>query len=121
MLQSATECYRVLQSITECYSVLQSVTECYRVLLSVSECCRVLQSVTAYYRVLQIITEYFRLIQSITDYYKVFLVHLRGPIFGLVFLGIIPKPKFHIKFRNTDPPPPYLGIIPKNNSFLLLP
>ena len=26
--------------------------------------------------------------------------------------------KFHIKFRNTNPPPPYLGIIPKKKQFL---
>ena len=29
--------------------------------------------------------------------------------------------KIHIKFRNTNPPPPYLGIIPKKISFLVLP
>ena len=40
MLQSVTDCYRVLQSVTECYRVLQSVTvlesvtECYRVFLA---------------------------------------------------------------------------------------
>ena len=34
MLQSITECYRVLQSITEYYRVLQTITEYYRVLLA---------------------------------------------------------------------------------------
>ena len=29
-------------------------------------------------------------------------------------------PIFHIKFRNTDPPPPYLGIILKIKQFFLL-
>ena len=56
--------------------MLQSVTECYRVL----------QSVIEYYRVLQSITEYNRVLQNITEYYRVFLAHLLGPIFGLVFL-----------------------------------
>ena len=37
MLQSVTECYRVLQSVTECYRVLQSATECYRVEQSFTE------------------------------------------------------------------------------------
>ena len=41
MLQSVTECYRVLQRVTECDRVLQSVTECDRVLQSVTECYRV--------------------------------------------------------------------------------
>ena len=50
----------MLLIVTECYRVLQSVTECYRVLQSVTEC---------------------------TKYYKVFLAHLLGPIFGLVFIG----------------------------------
>ena len=59
VLESIAECYRVLQSITEYYRVLQSVTECYRVLQSVTECCRV------------------------------FLAHLLGPIFGLVFLTFV--------------------------------
>ena len=31
MLQSVTECYRVLQSITEYYRILQNITEYYRV------------------------------------------------------------------------------------------
>ena len=60
MLQSITECYRVLQSITKCYRVLQSFTEFYRVL----------QSITEYYRVIQSITEYYRVLQSITEYYR---------------------------------------------------
>ena len=57
MLQSVTECYRVLQSVTECYRVLQSVAECYRV---------------------------YRVLQSVTECYRVFLAHLLGPISGLV-------------------------------------
>ena len=57
MLQSVTECYRVLQSE-------QSVTECYRLLQSISN----------------------RVLQNITEYYRVFLAHLLGPISGLVFL-----------------------------------
>ena len=36
MLESVTECCRVLQSVAECYRVLQSVAECYRVLQSIS-------------------------------------------------------------------------------------
>ena len=63
--------------------MLQSITECYRVLQSVQECYRVLQSITEYYRVLQSITEYNRAFQSIT---KTNLAHLLGPIFGLVFI-----------------------------------
>ena len=31
-------------------------------------------------------TEYDRVLQSITEFYRVFLAHLLGPIFGLVFL-----------------------------------
>ena len=62
MLQSVTQCYRVLQSATE-YRVLQSVIECYRVLQS--------------------FTEYYRVLQSIT---KTNLAHLLGPLFGLVFI-----------------------------------
>ena len=54
--------------------MLQSVTECYRVL----------QSVTEYYIVLQSTAEYCRVLQNITEYYRVFLAHLIGPIFGLV-------------------------------------
>ena len=64
MLQSITECCRVLQGVTECYRVLQSVTECYSVLQS--------------------ITEYNRVLQNITEYYRVFLAHILGPISGLV-------------------------------------
>ena len=80
MLQSMTECYRVLQRVTECYRVLQSITEYngalqsftqnYRVLQSITECYRVLQSITEYYRVLQSITEYYRALEIITNYYK---------------------------------------------------
>ena len=66
MLQSATECYKVLQSVTECYRMLQSITE--------------------YYRVLRSITEYNRVLQNITEYYRVFLAHLLGPISWLVLL-----------------------------------
>ena len=29
-------------------------------------------------------------------------------------------PKFHMKFRNIDPPPPYLGIIPKKTTYCSL-
>ena len=36
MLQSFTECYRVLQSITEYNRVLQNITEYYTVLQSIS-------------------------------------------------------------------------------------
>ena len=45
--------------------MLQSVTECNRVLQSIAEC--------------------YRLLQSITEYYRVFLAHLLGPIFGLIW------------------------------------
>ena len=31
MLQSVTECYRVLESVTECYRLLQSIKEYYRI------------------------------------------------------------------------------------------
>ena len=37
MLQSVTECYRVLQSVTECYRVLQSITGYYKVLQSITK------------------------------------------------------------------------------------
>ena len=30
---------------------------------------------------------YYRVLQNITEYYCVFLAHLLGPIFGLVFNG----------------------------------
>ena len=104
MLQSVTECYRVLQGITEYYRVLQSITDYYRVLQSIKEYYRILQII----RVLQGITEYQRVLQSITEHYRVLqsikktnLAHLLGPIFGLVggygeflevtmmFLGVI--------------------------------
>ena len=84
MLQSVTECYRVLQSVTEIDRVVvirglldcgvleavppvESIAECYRVLQSVTKCYRVLQSVTECYRVLQSITEYYKLLQSISS------------------------------------------------------
>ena len=35
MLQSATECYRVLQSVTEYNGALQSIREYYKVLQSI--------------------------------------------------------------------------------------
>ena len=79
-LQSFTESYRVLKGITECYTVLQSTTEYYRVLLSITEYYRVSQSIAKYYKVLQ-------RIQSITKTKKN-LLHLIGPIFGLVFIGL---------------------------------
>ena len=81
MLQSVTECYRILQSITECYRVVQSSTEYYRVL----------QSSTEYYRVLQNVTDCYRLKQSIAEYYRVFLAHLLGPIFGLIYQMVMEK------------------------------
>ena len=56
--------------------MLQSVTECYKVL----------QSVTEYYKVLQSIREYNRVLRNIREYYRVFLAHLLGPISGLVCL-----------------------------------
>ena len=74
----------MLQSVTECYRVLQSVTEYYRVLQNISEYYRVLQNITEYYRVLQSITEYYKVLQSIT---KTNLAHLLGPIFGLVYFS----------------------------------
>ena len=37
MLQSITECYRVLHNVTECFTVLQSVIEYYTVLHSITE------------------------------------------------------------------------------------
>ena len=51
--------------------MLQSVTES--------------KSVAEYYRVSQIIAEYYRMLQSVTECYRVYLAHLLGPIFGLVF------------------------------------
>ena len=64
-----TEYYRVLQSVTECYRVKQSVTECYRLLQSISN----------------------RVLQNITEYYRVFLAHLLGPIFGLIYQMVMEK------------------------------
>ena len=87
MLQSITEYCRVLQSVTEWYRGVQSGTECYRVLQSVTECYRVLQSVIECNRVLQSIAKYYRVLQNIIEHYRVFLAHLLGPIFGLVFIG----------------------------------
>ena len=34
------------------------------------------------------ITEYYRVLQSIAEYYRVFLAHLLGPIFGLVYIFV---------------------------------
>ena len=51
--------------------MLQSVTECYKVLQSVTECCRVSQCVAEFYRVLESFTEYYRILQSNTEYYRV--------------------------------------------------
>ena len=45
-----------------------------------------LQSVIEYYRVLQSIAKYYRVLQKIPEYYRVFLAHLLGPLFGLVFM-----------------------------------
>ena len=45
-----------------------------------------LQGVIEYYRVLQSIAKYYRVLQNIREYYRVFLAHLLGPIFGLVFV-----------------------------------
>ena len=77
MLQSITECYRVLQTVTERYRVLQSVIEYYIVLQSVTKCYRV-------FGLLLSATEYNIVLQTITEYYRVFLAHLLGPISGLV-------------------------------------
>ena len=57
--------------MTEYNTVLHSITDYYRVLQSITEYQRVSQSITVYQRVLQCIT-------------KTNLVHLFGPIFGLV-------------------------------------
>ena len=51
MLQSITECNRVLKSVTVCYRLLKSVKEYYRVLQNVAKCNRVLQIITEYHRV----------------------------------------------------------------------
>ena len=79
-MQDIAEYCRVLQSTTEYNRVLQSTTEYYRVLLSITEYYRVSQSIAKYYKVLQ-------RIQSITKTKKN-LLHLIGPIFGLVFIGL---------------------------------
>ena len=47
-----------------------------------------LQSVIEYYRVLQSIAKYYRVLQNIREYYRVFLAHLLGPIFGLVYIFV---------------------------------
>ena len=65
----------MLQSVTECYRLLQTVTEQHRVIESITDNCRVLQNV---------IECYSRVLQSVTECYRVFLAHLLGPIFGLV-------------------------------------
>ena len=49
MLQSVTNCYKVLQSVTNCYKVLKIVTKCYKLLQSVTNCYKVLQKVTRKY------------------------------------------------------------------------
>ena len=69
------------------FYILQSLTECYRVLQSIAEYCRVLQSVTGCYRVLQSVRACKRVLQSVTECYRVFLAHLLGPISGLVSIG----------------------------------
>ena len=47
-----------------------------------------LQSAIEYYRVLQSIAKYYRVLQNIIEYYRVFLAHLLGQIFGLVFVNL---------------------------------
>ena len=37
---------------------------------------------------LQSIAKYFRALQNIIEYYRVFLAHLLGPIFGLVYIFV---------------------------------
>ena len=37
---------------------------------------------------LQSVTEYYRVLQNITEYYRMFLAHLLGPIFGLVYFRV---------------------------------
>ena len=77
--------------------MLQSVTECYRVLQSVTECYRVLQSITEYNRALQ----YCRVLQSIT---KTNLAHLLGPFFGLVYIELSENMVIHViwVFKNPN-------------------
>ena len=62
-----------------------SLQKSYRVLENVAEFCRVLQSVTECHKVLQSVTKSYRVLQSVREYYRVFLAHLLGPIFGLVY------------------------------------
>ena len=47
---------------------------------------------------LQIITKYYRALQNITEYYRVFLAHLLGPIFWLVFVQAALKFEYIIQY-----------------------
>ena len=60
-------------------------TEYYRLLQNVTEYCRVLQSIVEYCRVLQSVTDCNKVQHSVAACYRVFLAHLLGPIFGLVY------------------------------------
>ena len=105
----------MLQSLTECYKVLQSISKYNKVSLSIKKYNKVLQSITKYYRVLQSITKYCKGLQSITKYFKIDnselyykelqsitkinLAHILGPIFGLVFnTSLVPCSLLNISF-----------------------
>jgi hypothetical protein len=67
LLQTATRCYKVPKTAKNCYKVLQTAARCYKVPQSAAKCYKV-QSATNCYKLLQGATNCRKVLQTATNY-----------------------------------------------------